>query len=221
MTETPNAFEAEPNEYFRTRFSADARRDDVWRRLAPYLQEWIGADAAVADIGAGYCSFINAIRARRRVAVDVNPDTAHYAARGVEFICASATDLEPLADGDFDAVFASNLLEHLTRDDIAKALVAFKRILRPGGRLLLVQPNFRLCAKRYFDDYTHLTPLSDVSLADVLRASGYEVVHIESRFMPFSLKSRLGDLSPLIPLYLRLPWRPMAGQMLLVAEPSA
>jgi hypothetical protein len=91
-------------------------------------------------------------------------------------------------------------------------------VLAPRGRLSLVQPNFRVAPHVYFDDYTHRTVFSDVSLCDWLRASGFRVVECVPRFMPFTVKSRLGGLTFLVPLYLRSPWRPFAGQMFVVAE---
>jgi hypothetical protein len=94
------------------------------------------------------------------------------------------------------------------------------RILRPGGRLILVQPNFRLRPGEYFDDYTHVTVYSDRSLADLVTALGFRIVKVHSRFLPLSMKSRFSALTWLVPLYLRSPIRPMAGQMLVVAEPA-
>jgi hypothetical protein len=38
--------------------------------------------------------------------------------------------------------------------------------------------------------------------------------------LPMTLKSRLSSGHKLVPLYLRLPWRPLAGQMLLIARKS-
>jgi ubiquinone/menaquinone biosynthesis C-methylase UbiE len=184
----------------------------------PYLSRWWQEDDAILDVGAGYCSFINAVQARRRVAVDIHGELAQYAAPGVECVAASATDMRELATGTFDVVFASNLLEHLTREEISEALGEFRRVLRDEGRLLLVQPNFRLRPGEYFDDYTHITPLSDRSLCDLLRVAGFSIVRAEPRFLPLTVRSRAGGLSFLIPIYLRLPWRPMAGQMLVVAR---
>jgi ubiquinone/menaquinone biosynthesis C-methylase UbiE len=54
----------------------------------------------------------------------------------VELIEASALDL-PLADEGFDLVVNSYMLDLLPRDDIPRALSEFKRVLRPGGRLVL------------------------------------------------------------------------------------
>jgi SAM-dependent methyltransferase len=181
---------------------------------------WDAGENDILDVGAGYCSFINLTTGRRRVAVDIHDRLPAYAAAGVETQVASATDLSVFESDSFDVVFASNLLEHLTREDINRALLEFRRVLRTGGRLVLIQPNFRLCARYYFDDYTHLTPLSDRSLADFLTVTGFDLVCSEPRFLPLSLRSRGSRLTFLLPLYLRSPWRPLAGQMLLVAEVS-
>jgi hypothetical protein len=92
-----------------------------------------------------------------------------------------------------------------------------RRVLRSGGRLILVQPNFRLRPHEYFDDYTHIAVFTDRSLPDMLAANGFAREHVEARFLPLTLKSRLSFGHRLVPLYLRLPWRPMAGQMLVIA----
>jgi SAM-dependent methyltransferase len=204
--------------YLGSRFAPDRRREAVWRHVVPYLSRWWGDEDAVLDVGAGYCSFINAVSAARRVAVDIHDELETYAAPGVECVRASASAMQVLDTGTFDVVFASNLLEHLSREDIRAALSEFQRVLRPGGRLILVQPNFRLRPGEYFDDYTHLTPISDRSLADLLTVTGFEIIRLEARFLPLTLRSRGGDLAFLVPLYLRLPWRPLAGQMLAVAR---
>jgi SAM-dependent methyltransferase len=207
----------EVSSYFESRFTPDPRRDRVWRQIVSYLSRWWNPNAAVLDVGAGYCSFINAVSARRRVAVDVHGRLAEFAQAGVECLDCSATKLN-LADATFDVVFASNLLEHLDRGEIRQALAEFHRVLRDPGRLILVQPNYRLRSAEYFDDYTHVTPLSDRSLADLLTVSGFRPVVVRARFLPLSLRSRGSRLTFLVPLYLRSPWRPFAGQMLIVAD---
>lgn len=204
--------------YLDTRFSPDPRRDRAWKPVVTYLSRfWDGATADILDVGAGYCSFINLAEGRRRVAVDIHDRLGQYAGRDVEHAVASATDLSVFPSESFDIVFASNLLEHLPRESIHAALSEFRRVLRFRGRVILLQPNYRLCAKHYYDDYTHVTPLSDRSLADLVVVAGFGELDMQPRFLPLTVKSRVGSLSFLIPLYLRLPWRPFAGQMLLVA----
>lgn len=209
----------EQDQYLATRFQPDPRRDAVWKHVEAYLSRWWTADASVLDVGAGYCSFINAVRARRRVAVDLHSQLDRHAHPSVECIRASATSIPALNSDAFDVVFASNLLEHLSREEIPRALAEFRRLLKPEGRLILLQPNYRLCSRRYFDDFTHLTPLSEISLGDLLNANGFRLLDVQPRFLPFSLKSRLAGFSFLLPIYLRLPYRPRAAQMLLVSIP--
>ena len=74
-------------------------------------------------------------------------------------------------------MFASNLLEHLERAAVDRLLAESGRVLRPGGRLILLQPNFRLQPGRYFDDYTHVSIFTDQSLSDYLAAGGWQVEH--------------------------------------------
>ena len=54
----------------------------------------------------------------------------------VEVIQGSALEL-PLADKSFDLIVNGFMLDLLRRDDIPRALAEFKRVLRPGGRLVL------------------------------------------------------------------------------------
>jgi ubiquinone/menaquinone biosynthesis C-methylase UbiE len=54
----------------------------------------------------------------------------------VELIQASALEL-PFADASFDLLVNGYMLDLLPRDDIPRALGEFKRVLRPGGRVVL------------------------------------------------------------------------------------
>ena len=56
----------------------------VWKVVAEHLAVWMPQDGHVLEIGAGYCDWINNIVAARRVAADIWPETARYAAVGVE-----------------------------------------------------------------------------------------------------------------------------------------
>jgi len=205
--------------YFTTRFAPDRRREVLWRHLTRHLARYIAPGASILELGAGYCYFINGVKGRRRVAVDLGEQVAACAAPGVEAVCADALGyLRGEPSDSFDFVFASNFLEHFDWPVLTGLIAEIRRVLAPRGRLALVQPNFRLAPGRYFDDYTHRTVFTDVSLSDWLDASGFEVVECVPRFLPLTVKSRLGGLSFLVPLYLRSPWRPLAGQMFVLAE---
>ena len=195
-------------------------RKAVWEAIAAHLSPWIPEDARVVELGAGYCHWINAVRAADRVAVDLWEDLPRHAGSGVQArVLDAATELRTLGDARFDVALASNLLEHF-EPDIAAAIAAdVREILRPGGRFVLIQPNFRYAFRSYFDDYTHRSVFTDVSLANLLRAHGFSVEHVEPRFLPYSMRdvrSRIPGC--LVRAYLRSPLRPWAGQMLVVAR---
>src|SRR5919201_3755726 len=80
--------------YLESRFRPDERRELLWKQIADYLSRWWQPDADVLDVGAGYCSFINAVSARRRVAVEVHGRLSEFAQTGVECVECSATQLK-------------------------------------------------------------------------------------------------------------------------------
>jgi SAM-dependent methyltransferase len=206
------------NAYFETRLAPDPKRAAVWGHVAAYLAPWVDADGALLDLAAGYADVTASSVAARKVAIDANPALPELVADGIEAIVGDATDLTPFGDGEFATVIASNFVEHLDHDRIVVLLDGVHRILRPGGRLILIQPNFRLAPRRYFDDYTHRTIWTDTSIHDLLVAHGFAIDRVEARFLPLTMKSRLSFGHRLVPLYLRLPYRPLAGQMLVVAR---
>ena len=205
--------------YRRTRFRPDANRETLWATLCDsYFQRLIGADFHVLELGAGYANFINNVRCRTRTAVDMWPGLPEHVQSGVTAHVGSVTDLAFLPDASVDFVFASNLFEHLTQAQFAEVLAQLRRKARHGATLNIVQPNFRRAYREYFDDYTHVAVYSDVSLCDFLEAHGWRVVQCVPGFLPFSLKSGLPVWPWLIRLYLRLPWKPLAKQMLVRAQ---
>jgi SAM-dependent methyltransferase len=204
-------------EYFNSRYTFDIGRKKVWLAICEYLQEYIPATAAVLDLGAGYCDFINQIKAEKKYASDINPEVVKYCAQDVQFVQSNIASLN-LPEKSINTIFASNLLEHLDNNALDAFFVQADKLLMPGGKIVLVQPNIRYCYREYWDDFTHVKAYSDVSLKDLLISRGYKIVKVEPKFIPFSFKSLLPKSYWLTKLYLMLPCRPLAKQMLIVAE---
>ncbi len=204
--------------YFQTRFQHDPKRAVVWREICRYLERYIPLGAAVLDIGTGYGDFINNVRAGRKAAIDLSASAKQHLAPDVEFHVGSCTSMPQFASESFDAVFASNVFEHLSREELVAALEESMRVLRPGGRIVLMQPNFKYCAPHYFDDYTHVQIFTHVGLADLLASHGFDVVDVKPRFLPLTMKSRAPKFGVLVWAYLHSPVKPFGAQMLVVAR---
>ncbi len=191
----------------------------IWEEL---VSRWVPPDACLLDLGAGGCELINAAVARRRIAVDLGPDLERRAGPGVEAHRASCDDLSFLAAGEVDVVFSSNFLEHLPdKDAVLRVLAEARRVLRPGGRIVLIGPNVRFLPDLYWDYFDHHVPLSDRSLAEALEVAGLEVEQVVPRLLPYTIKSRLPRATWLVRAYLRLGrlTGPLLGkQFLLVAR---
>lgn len=197
-----------------------AKRAGIWREIARYVLADAAGARSVLELGAGYCDFINQVEAGSRIAFDLNPDMAKFAAPGVDFRAGDCRGLPGIDDGSIDAVFASNFLEHFTVDEVGGLLADIRRVLRPAGRLLLLQPNYRRNPKHYWDDPTHKTAFDDGNLPALIERHGFRVLRLVPGLLPFSMKSRLPKIPALVRWYLRSPIRPMAAQMYAVAERS-
>jgi SAM-dependent methyltransferase len=204
--------------YHQVRFVYDHRRAAPWRAIARYLQRWVDEKASLLELGAGYGEFSKSIRAARKWALDQNPSLVEHWGEGITPLIQEALDPLPIASATVGTVFASNFFEHFTVEEGRLVLSEAWRVLQPGGHLIVVQPNFRLQPRRYFDDYTHKTIYTDNGFQDFLKEQGWRIIHAEPRFTPFSMKSRFPTAEWLVRLYLASPIRPFAGQFLVVAE---
>jgi SAM-dependent methyltransferase len=193
-------------------------RAGVWREIARYILQDAPAARVVVELGAGYCDFINHVSAPTRIAFDINPDMVRFAAPGVDLHVGDCRGLPGLVDGTVDLVFASNFLEHFIVEEAEALLRDVHRVLRRGGRLILLQPNYLRSPLHYWDDPTHKTAFHHLNLPDLIMRQGFRVLRILPGLLPFSMKSRLPKIPLLVRLYLRSPIRPLAAQMYAVAE---
>jgi SAM-dependent methyltransferase len=209
---------------YTVRFSAaelEAKRL-LWEALCRgFFDRYIHPDDTVVDLAAGSCEFSNACRARRKIAVDLNPDTARYAV-DAEVVLAPSDDMAAIGTHTVDTVFTSNFFEHLPdKRALVRTLQECHRVLRPGGRLLVLMPNLRYVRERYWDYFDHHLPLTHVSLVEGLRMTGFEPEEVIPRFLPYTVKDSPVRVRPgLVRAYLRLrpAWRLLGRQMFVVAH---
>jgi SAM-dependent methyltransferase len=220
MRSSPGAPELQ--RIYDTRFAGKTDyRTQVWRVLAPYFGQWIPASASVLDLGAGYCEFINNAAARVKYAMDLNPDVHSRAAAGVTVLQQDCSEPWPLPQGELDAVFTSNFLEHLpNKAAVTTVLSHAYRCLKPGGRLIAMGPNIKYVPGAYWDFFDHYVELTELSLAEALSGGGFDIEKQVGRFLPYTMSH--GREYPILALrlYLALPavWPLFGKQFLVVAR---
>lgn len=208
---------------YENRFKGELlKKNRIWEILCRlFFQKFVREDNIVLDIGAGYCEFINNIKCSKKYAVDLNKDILDFANSDVKIFNCPSTDIIPLSDTSVDIVFMSNFLEHLrNKEEVLKTLTEIYRVLKIGGKLMILQPNIRYAYKEYWDYFDHYIPLSDKSMVEALQIVGFNVDLIIPRFLPYTTKTCIPQKSFLIKIYLKFPiiWKIMGKQMFIISK---
>ncbi len=207
-------------ELYRLRFKKELKsRNLIWKTLCKdFFQKYIKQSYCVCDLVAGYCEFINNINAKKKYAIDINPDTKKYAASNVKTLICSSTNLPKYINSKMDIVFVSNFFEHLsTKEDLTKTLIEIKKIIKKNGKLIILMPNLRLVGAAYWDFLDHQLPLTDISMIEALELNGFKIIEAKDKFLPYSTKSKLPKNPFFVSLYLKLgPLQFMFGKQSLI-----
>jgi ubiquinone/menaquinone biosynthesis C-methylase UbiE len=110
----------------------------------------------------------------------------------------------PFPDNSFDMVYNKSFLEHLREPD--RFLREARRVLKPGGLLLSLVPDWEVNYKIYFDDFTHRTPFTVISLRDIYLMCDFERISVyKFRQLPIVWRFPLlnyfcAAISPFVPV---------------------
>lgn len=89
-----------------------------------------------------------------------------------------ASFLAGCPDARYDRVALFDVAEHLSPAKLKDLMLAVRRVLKPGGRVVLRSPN---CAspwglKMQFDSFDHVTPITAGRLRELAAATGFDFV---------------------------------------------
>jgi ubiquinone/menaquinone biosynthesis C-methylase UbiE len=207
-------------EEYQKRFEENAQyRDRVWKILCrDFLSRYVNDTFTILDLGAGWGEFSRNIKARKKFAMDLNPDCGKRVHGHAEFIQQDCSVEWLLQSETLDVVFTSNFLEHLpNKAAIDSALAEAFRCLKKGGAIICIGPNIRFVPGVYWDYWDHHVPLSDRSMAEALDLRGFSIKEVVPRFLPYTMSG--GTNPPLLAVkaYVRMPWVwPIFGKQFLV-----
>ncbi|MBX3456289.1 class I SAM-dependent methyltransferase [Ferrovibrio sp.] len=118
------------------------------------------------DIGSADGALVSVCKAHGLDAVGLD------AADGLDF----ETDALPLADASQDVITSVSVIEHLRVPNMM--LGEARRILRPGGVIILVTPNWKYSWRNFYDDPTHFHPYTPLSLRKELLNHGFSSPYV-------------------------------------------
>ena len=130
--------------------------------------------------------------------VDISEDALAFCReRGLEKVKLGAGEALPYDDGTFDLVTALDVVEHM--DDDLAGLREMRRVLRPGGRVLLFVPTFMFLWGVQDDVSNHRRRYRLPELQRVLEQAGFEIERMTyaniTFFLPILLMRKLMRLT--------------------------
>jgi SAM-dependent methyltransferase len=170
-------------------------------RRAVREQRAAGTFRRLLDIGCGDGSFLAALGERPAIGLDVSWEAAAaVVARGYGGLRGDPLHA-PFAPGSFSIVTMFHFLEHVT--PAADYLAAVRRLLAPGGRLVVQVPNVeawqcRLLGRRWggYDPPRHLVNYGTRTLRATLERSGFRVVRVNLHSIRDNPTTLVNSLAP-------------------------
>jgi predicted TPR repeat methyltransferase len=155
--------------------------------FSSYLSQFLPRDrsAPILDVGCGGGEMILLLQKMGYTdvrGIDLSEEQVKEAisrgAKDVEVV--DAMEYLSRREGEFHLILALDVIEHLSKEEVLPFLDAVHAALVEDGTLILSTPNMAspFGARIAFGDFTHEVGFTPVSIGQVLRASGFELVGI-------------------------------------------
>jgi len=154
--------------------------------------------------------------------IDLSPEAPNFQ-KDISIIVGNVEEEKlPFNDNSFDIIYSKSVLEHFYYPE--KYMKEAYRVLKPNGIILTLVPDWESNYKTYFDDYTHRTPFTNVSLNDILKIHGFQDVNVyKFRQLPILWKYPFLNyfsavISPFIPVRTKIKFLRWSRELMLVSS---
>jgi len=149
-----------------------------------YLRELLPEDrgAAIADLGCGmgeWLAWMQGLGYTNLLGIDIAVDEL-AACPDVPTLEGDIVEVLEKNKATFDLFHAKDIFEHLQKQETVDLLLSSQKALRPGGLFLISTFNGQapFADTTFRGDYSHESSFTPTSMAQVLRATGFEVVFV-------------------------------------------
>lgn len=112
-------------------------------------------------------------------------------------------DRFPFEDNRFDVVFSKSVIEHIQNPD--SFMKEQLRVLKPGGRIICMTPDWHSQMFIFYDDYTHVHPYTCKGLQELFAMHGF--------------KESEAELFYQLPIIWKYPWLKIVSRILQLLGP--
>ena len=91
--------------------------------------------------------------------------------------CDLVNDVFPYEDESFDVVYHKSVIEHMY--DPGNLMRETIRVLKPGGKLIILTPDWHTQWKNFFEDFTHVHPYDVMAVSDLLKVYRFDNLIVE------------------------------------------
>ena len=170
------------NDYVSVVYSEDRTpKTDYPSKLVSHLitQFELPEGARLVELGCGRGEFLAAFHQAKCdcTGLDREESARRFQADLDVRICDVSSDTFPFEDSSVDVVYHKSMIEHVA--DPRHLMEETYRILRPGGKLIVLTPDWHTQMKNFYEDFTHCRPYDVAAMNDVLVVFGFQNVVVE------------------------------------------
>jgi SAM-dependent methyltransferase len=165
----------------------------IFDQLEKFLPDW--REKTILDAGCGTGAILQRLgNVQRNVGVDLAAEALEFCrARGLTNVQQADVSALPFADESFDAVISASVLYHHWVSNVPAAVREMRRVLKPGGLLLVNLPAFSFLHSAHDDRVFTARRFRKPELVSLLTENGFEICRLTywtSLLFPLAILAR-------------------------------